>query len=125
MPDLTLTKTHILAGVWEGVLTRSGGDGGAPRIAVLHEGTALADVRVSALEPGQWHIRVPIPAETISDGLQTYVMTDAQTGEALEQFALLAGEALSNDLRAEIGLLRAELDMLKRAFRRHCVETAS
>jgi hypothetical protein len=26
-------------------------------------------------------------------------------------------------LRAEVDLLRAELDMLKRAFRRHCVET--
>ena len=35
----------------------------------------------------------------------------------------LAGEALAHDIRAEIDLLRAELDMLKRAFRRHCLET--
>ena len=36
----------------------------------------------------------------------------------------IAGEAVSDDLRAEVELLRAELDMLKRAFRRHCLETA-
>ena len=30
---------------------------------------------------------------------------------------LLAGDAMSEDVRAEIDLLRAELDLLKRAFR--------
>jgi hypothetical protein len=30
---------------------------------------------------------------------------------------------MEDDLRAEVDLLRAELDMLKRAFRRHCLET--
>ena len=31
---------------------------------------------------------------------------------------LLAGEALDDDLRAEIDLLRAEIDLIKREFRR-------
>jgi hypothetical protein len=31
---------------------------------------------------------------------------------------------LEEDIRAEVSLLRAELDLLKRAFRRHCAETA-
>ena len=43
--------------------------------------------------------------------------------EVLGSFTLIAGEALGDDLRAEVSLLRAELDMLKRAFRRHCLET--
>jgi hypothetical protein len=30
---------------------------------------------------------------------------------------------LDEDIRAEVDLLRAELDLLKRAFRRHCSET--
>jgi hypothetical protein len=30
---------------------------------------------------------------------------------------------LAEDIRAEMDLLRAELDLLKQAFRRHCVET--
>jgi hypothetical protein len=41
----------------------------------------------------------------------------------LEKFTLIAGDVLGDDIRAEVDLLRAELDMLKRAFRRHCVET--
>ena len=36
---------------------------------------------------------------------------------------LVAGDALAYDLRTEIALLREELDLLKRAFRRHCLET--
>ena len=123
MPDVTLTKTHILEGAWRGILTRAGDDGWQPGIAVLHEGNRIDGVIVTPLEEGSWEIRVPIPVETISDGLQTFVITDAKSGEKLDTFALLAGEALAHDIRAEIDLLRAELDMLKRAFRRHCLET--
>ena len=36
---------------------------------------------------------------------------------------IVTGVAMEDDVRAEIDLLRAELDMLKRAFRRHCLET--
>ena len=39
------------------------------------------------------------------------------------QFTVIAGVPLDEDVRAEISLLRAELDLLKRAFRRHCAET--
>jgi hypothetical protein len=38
-------------------------------------------------------------------------------------FAIVTGEPLDDDIRAELDLLRAELEMLKRAFRRHCLET--
>jgi hypothetical protein len=41
----------------------------------------------------------------------------------LGSFSITSGEPLEDDLRNEINLLREELDMLKRAFRRHCVET--
>jgi hypothetical protein len=42
----------------------------------------------------------------------------------LGSFSIVAGDALAEDIRAELSLLRAELDMLKKAFRRHCVETS-
>ena len=37
---------------------------------------------------------------------------------------MIGDEVYGVDLRAEMDLMRAELDMLKRAFRRHCVETS-
>ena len=63
-------------------------------------------------------VRVPIPAVLLSDGVQTVILSDAATGERLSSFAILAGDALSEDIRAEVDLIRAELDMLKSAFRR-------
>jgi len=66
---------------------------------------------------------LPIPAETLSDGVQTFVLRAPGTAEALGRFVIVAGAPLDDDLRAEIDLLRAELDLLKSAFRRHCSES--
>jgi len=124
MRDWTLTKTRLAGGVWEGVL--SGGTPGAapPRIEVSHLQEPLDGVEVVAC-PGDegWTLRVPVPADRIADGVQTFVIRDGESGEVLDSFALLAGEALSQDIRAEMALLREELDLLKQAFRRHCRET--
>lgn len=64
-----------------------------------------------------------MPKEAICDGVQSFAIREAASDAMLGSFTLIAGEALDHDLRAEVSLLRAELDMLKRAFRRHCLET--
>ncbi len=116
----SLTQTRIAGGVWEGVLTVAGE---APPIQALHQGRALEGVEVTPLpgKPGRHAVRVPIPAAILTEGVQTVLLQAGDT--VLAQFSLIAGTPLDDDLRAEIGLLRAELDLLKRAFRRHCAET--
>ena len=121
MPQVKLTKTRLFEGVWEGVLTGLPAEA-TPMIGVEHLGRRLDGVEVLQT-PNGWGVRVPIPAGVISDGVQTFVVLDQNSGETLDSFALLAGDALADDIRAEVDLLRAELDMLKKAFRRHCVET--
>ena len=74
-------------------------------------------------EPGCWDVAIPIPAEAVADGVHTFVISDEVDDARLGDFTLIAGESVADDLRAEMELLRAELDMLKRAFRRHCLET--
>lgn len=113
-----LVAGRLAGGVWEGLLP---GVAAEPRLRATHEGREVPGVTVA---PGQggWVVRVPVPPAAVADGVQTVVVADAATGEALGSFALVAGEALALDLRAELDLLRAELDMLKRAFRRHCLE---
>ena len=125
MSDFTLTKTRLFEGVWEGVLTRAGGDGNAqPEIDVTHLQARIENVRVTEdAQAGHWVLRVPIPPQVIADGVQTFVIRDRRSGEVLDSFALMAGDALAYDIRAEVSLLREELDLLKRAFRRHCLET--
>ena len=123
MSDTVLTKTRIRGGVWEGVLT---GPASVPPLEVTLLERALPDVTVQPLpgQPGSWAVRVPIPAEALNDGVQTFLIRDTAAGATLAHFSIVTGVAMEDDLRAEIDLLRAELDMLKRAFRRHCLETA-
>ncbi|MDG1354292.1 MAG: hypothetical protein P8P70_14220 [Sulfitobacter sp.] len=124
MSKLVLTKTKMRQGVWEGKL--SGAPAGTlPKLMVTHQGNLVPDVDVSALEPVAGHaVRITIPQDAIADGMQTLLVTDPETDTKLTSITLMAGEVLDDDLRVEVDLLRAELDMLKRAFRRHCLETS-
>ena len=119
MSDAVLTKTRIVEGIWHGVLT---GMSSEPALEVDHLGKGLPGVSVMAVDSG-WAVRVPIPADVLMDGVQTFLIRLAGQTETLAHFTIVTGVAMEDDLRAEIDLLRAELDMLKRAFRRHCLET--
>ncbi len=120
----SLTKTRIRAGVWEGVMT---GPTEAPALEVSLLGVAIAGISTTPIpeRAGEWLVRVPIPAEALSEGVQTFLIRNAGAGETLAHFTVITGVAMEDDVRAEIDLLRAELDMLKRAFRRHCLETTA
>lgn len=122
MDGVKLTKTRIRAGVWEGVLSGTV----SPSIEVRYLETPVQGVTVTAIpdRSGEWAVRVPVPVTALSEGVQTFLIRDRDTGETLQHFTIITGVAMEDDLRAEVDLLRAELDMLKRAFRRHCVETA-
>lgn len=122
MTELRLTATGIRAGNWEAVLSAS--DPPPALEVTLHE-RALSGLTVTPLpdQPGHWAVTVPIPAETLNEGVQTFLVRVAGQADILAHFTLMTGLALDDDLRAEVDLLRQELDMLKRAFRRHCVET--
>jgi len=123
MSTLQLTKTRMMQGVWQGIVTQSGE--GEPRIEVTHQKETVSDVTLIHDEnAGHWLLSIPIPTEAIADGVQTLIICDTYTDTNIGHVTLIAGEALGDDIRAEMDLLRAELDMLKRAFRRHCLETA-
>ena len=123
MSGLTLTDTRLRLGVWEGRLRGADGDE-APELTVTHMDEPVAGVElIRAEEPGCWQMRLPLPPEALSDGVQTLQVWDTRSGELLGRVTLIAGDPPADDLRAEVDLLRAELDMLKRAFRRHCRET--
>jgi len=119
MAGMVLTKTRFHAGIWEGVLT---GAGVSPPSLVLRHG----DEDVGALEvvPGdEAHlVRAKVPAERLADGVQTFTIAAVDAADVLASFAIVSDGSVEEDLRAEVDLLRAELDLLKRAFRKHCAE---
>lgn len=126
MAELILTDARMEAGTWQGRLQCSGPGAGTPRLSARHGDSALPGLEVSPV-PGRadlWTVTLPVPAALLSDGVQTVTLLDEVGGERIAAFTIATGAPEEFDLRAEIDLLRAELDLLKRAFRRHCAETA-
>jgi hypothetical protein len=113
---LTLTQTRIANGVWEGVLT---GTANPPALEALYHGRKLDGLTVTPIpgQSGSQAVHLAIPATVLNEGMQTVVLLVG--GEVLASFTLAAGVTQEQDLRAEISLLRAELDLLKKTFRRH------
>lgn len=124
MSNLTLTKIRFRNGIWEGRISGASASGARPGITVMFQDQPVGGVTLNeGQSEGDWLVAIPVPAEALADGVQTFVIFDDAAGTRLGDFTLIAGEAVADDLRAEVELLRAELDMLKRAFRRHCLET--
>ena len=120
---LELTPLGLRKRIWSAVVTQH--DKGVPQIEVLHLDKQVDTVKLEETDDKKkWALVVTIPDDAITDGIQTFSIVDTLASESIGHFTLIAGDALGEDIRAEVGLLRAELDMLKRAFRRHCVETS-
>jgi hypothetical protein len=122
MTKLVLTKTLMLEGIWQGVITGAGAT--KPEIGVTHANANVPDFKLVRNDTADhWLLTVPMSAAAIADGIQTVLIVDRQTDQKIGDIVVIGDDVSSVDLRAEMNLLRAELDMLKRAFRRHCVET--
>ncbi len=127
MGNLTLVESTVRAGVWQGLIAAREAVQSLPAIEVSHQGQALPDTRLTAI-PGtadRWLVLQPIPAEVLWDGVQTFLVREVALQETLGHFTILTGDAVAQDMVAELDLLRAELDMLKRAFRRHCLDSGA
>lgn len=125
MPALTLSKTRFRNGLWEGRIEGTPTYGGRPMVEVRLCDDVLDNVTLTEGDrSGVWNLSIPIPTRAIGEGVHTFVVFDKMEDVTLGSFTLIGGAPANDDLRAEVELLRAELDMLKRAFRRHCRETA-
>lgn len=113
MTRSTLTPIRFEDGIWLGHLQAET----EPKVEVRYLGQGLEDVGITRLDNG-WELRIPVPVAALSDGVHCFVIADAVTEQKLGDFTIIAGAPAADDLRAEVELLRAELDMLKRAFRR-------
>lgn len=111
-----LTGTRLFGGIWEGILT--GPAETQPLISASHDGVGIGTAEVSPMsgQPGKWAVRLALPATVVSDGVQTVLLLSGD--QILAKVTITAGALLDDDVRAELGLLRAELDLLKRAFQR-------
>lgn len=113
MTSTTLTPIRFENALWEGHVTSES----TPQIEVLYLDEPLPGV-VLAPDADGWALRIPVPPSALSEGVHCIVIRDEITGQKLGDFTIIAGSPAEDELRSEVALLRAELDLLKRAFRR-------
>ncbi|MCV2867851.1 hypothetical protein OEW28_04355 [Defluviimonas sp. WL0002] len=112
-----ITQSSLNAGVWEGQIETD--DDTAPEIEIFLGDRVLGGLEVQQSGDRRWAARLPIPSDCIADGVRTFVVRTRGGGLPLWHFSLIAGQPAESELRAEIAQLRAELDILKQAVRRH------
>ncbi|WP_170755750.1 hypothetical protein [Ruegeria lacuscaerulensis] len=113
MKQLSLTPLFLENGIWQAHLTADE----EPCVKVRYRDQEIVDTELTEMDDG-WRLTVPVPNSALSDGVHTFLVVDEATSEKLGDFSIIAGSPVENDLRVEVELLRAELDMLKQAFRR-------
>jgi len=114
MSEERLVKVALQGGRYEAELHAPEETG----IEAVHDGRVVAAGRLTHGD-GATRVSVEFPADVLSDGVQVVTLRSTVTGAVLDRVTFLAGDALDEDIRAEVALLRDELEMLKRAFRRH------
>lgn len=114
----------LRGGLWSGILTA---DSAPRRVFLLRHGEILSFAKLMAVGDGRWDVSVDIPASVLSEGTHSLTLVaDEGEGEGaplpdsihLDHLSLIAGKILDDDLAAEIALIRSELELIKREFRR-------
>lgn len=121
---MRFTSLSIRDGLWLGQLEAAAAPG---RVMLTSVTRPVALARLKHTGPGLWMVETAIPATAITEGWQALALV-ADQGEGmagvLPDAAILAtlpvviGSADDRALAAELALLRAELDVVKRALRR-------
>lgn len=114
----------IHEGVWSGHLRGAERPG---RVCAVCHGDIVAEAVLGEREEDGWSLRIEIPGSVLCDGVTSLILvacdSDAFPDDAsfhLGRLNLVAGKALDHDIAAEIAEIRAELELLKREFRRCC-----
>lgn len=121
MAEVSLIDGTIRAGVWHGIIHAAD----PPAIEIRHPGGTL-EPQLSERINGQadrWRVDVALPADLLEEGVRSFLVIDVAGGRTLQTLTLSAGVPLHEDLIAEVASLRAELEVLKAAFRRHARES--
>ena len=109
----------LRGGVWEGTLAQPHAPG---RIVLVQLGMVVGHADVSPLADGRWRVAVRLPVDRLTEGLTSFQLVEQPTGEATTRriavLPILAGQPLDGDILAELALMRAEIDLLKRELRR-------
>ena len=113
MEDGSFRLDGLSGGVFHGFL--SGDLADQPSIDVRF-GEKIAVAAKFEQVDGGWIFTVPVPAQSLNDGITSVRFIEPGTGQVLARHVLAAGSIVPGDIEAELADLRTELSLLKRAF---------
>ncbi|MDJ0858835.1 MAG: hypothetical protein QNJ03_07140 [Dinoroseobacter sp.] len=115
---MTLVQTSFKKAVWTGRLKRKD-PGPTPALRASLNGTLPLELEIAAAAglAQTWNVQLRVPDEGLTEGTHLILIEDQEACEILYRIPIIAGIAASDDMRAEIAALRAELDQLRSAFR--------
>lgn len=114
--SVTLEALKLTAGVFKGRVKDHSRDSIAPRVRLVVRGEDAGEAALTDQGEGVYALSAALPIEHLGEGVLT-VEFQLDDGSMIGAYPLAAGAALSGDIAAEVGALRVELDLLKRAFR--------
>ena len=119
MTEVPADRGPVLSGLTlaDGVVDAHLADAGPdPAVDLVVDGRAVAAARLTPDPAGGWRVAARLPRDCVREGTVAVVFADRATGAQLGVYVLRAGAGVEGDLAAEVAMLRAELDALKRAF---------
>lgn len=117
--DRTARTAPVLTGLtlFDGVFSAMiGGSAREPAVDLVVDGAVVASARAEAAGDDAWRIEARLPRQCLRDGVTAVIFVDRPSHAQLAAHVVRAGPEPEEDLVAEIAVLRAELDALKRAF---------
>lgn len=108
----------VSAGCWTGALHSPTPPG---PLSVTHHGSVVAQATLRQAGPGIWAVAADLPPSVIDNGAHSLLLVAGDT--VLASLTLIAGTVAGDDLLAEVAQLRAELDLMKREFRRFAADS--
>ena len=117
---ISLTELELKNGIWTGLVNGlDGSEDSLPEFCIWLHGEEISRVRAARQENGNdVELSVPIPPEAIASGAHTILIYQADYEDVLAKINLVFGHILNHEIVTEVVMLREELDLLKRAFRR-------
>lgn len=116
----TLHRVSLTSGTYRGLLVGSGEPPALEMVMGTESLGHLGKVPVKGSKT-EWNVEGDIGPGVLTEGTHTVLIRG--DGETLDSLTVIAGLGAPDDLRAEVDALRAELALLKSAFRRHVSET--
>ena len=118
---LSLTEIEFRGVIWTGQV-----EGLDEHVETMPEfRLLLRGEEISRLSPSydvaseRFELKVPIPSTAVGNGSNSLVVCSSENDDILAKIHVVAGNILDHEIVAELQILREELDLLKKAFRRH------